>query len=555
MNFQFDIWKMLAGVAIFLLGMSFIEKSLKQIAGRSFKLFLKKQTSHKLRAIGGGAVVTALLQSSSIVNLMILAFVGSGVIQMQSALAVMLGSNIGTTLTSWIVATAGFQLNVESFALPVTGVAGLTMMLTNKQSRLYNFSQFLFGFSFLFVGLNYMKDAVEGLVKEVDLSQFNQYPLFVFLLIGIAVTSLIQSSSATMAIILSALYVNAIGLLPAMAIALGSEIGTTVKLLIASSGGIPAKKRVALGNFLINSITSVLLFFVLRPVHLFITGTTVVNDPVIAIVIFQTFVNLFGIILFYPFLGVFGKFLEKRFTGEKDETLFIHKVKLSEPELAMAAMEKETTGFIYIVAQFNLQVFNLQNDITAKEYTHTSYLKMNTTEKYEYIKHVHGEILAFYVHLQTGDWQEADMKHLNRLVSAVRNGMYAAKNMKDAMHDVELLRNSSNDSKFSVYRETGEKTKLFYEKLLPLLIQKDGAPLFNNLAAMYKEVIQSYTEGLNQLYKKHVLQNLSEIEISTVINYNRELYSSYKSILLAAKDTLLTEKEAEDFDELPGSIR
>ncbi len=546
---------MLAGVAIFLLGMSFIEKSLKQIAGRSFKLFLKKQTSHKLRAIGGGAVVTALLQSSSIVNLMILAFVGSGVIQMQNALAVMLGSNIGTTLTSWIVATAGFQLNIESFALPVTGVAGLTMMLTNKQSRLYNFSQFMFGFSFLFVGLNYMKDAVEGLVKEVDLSQFNQYPLIVFLLIGIAVTSLIQSSSATMAIILSALYVNAIGLLPAMAIALGSEIGTTVKLLIASSGGLPAKKRVALGNFLINSITSLILFFVLKPVHLFITASTAVNNPAIAIVTFQTFVNLFGILLFFPFLGVFGRFLEKRFTTEKDETLFIHKVRLSEPELAIAALEKETTGFIYIITQFTLQVFTLQNDITAREYTYKAFLKMNMAEKYEYIKHVHGEILAFCVHLQTADWQETDIKHLNRLISSVRNGMYAAKNMKDVMQDVELLRNSSNDSKFSVYLETSEKTKLFYDKLLPLLVQKDGVPLFKNLSAMYKEVIRNYTDSLNQLYKKHVLQKLTETEISTIINYNRELYSSYKSILLAAKDSLLTEKEAEEFDELPGNIR
>ncbi|MBK8090367.1 MAG: hypothetical protein IPK31_22130 [Chitinophagaceae bacterium] len=176
--------------------------------------------------------------------------------------------------------------------------------------------------------------------------------------------------------------------------------------------------------------------------------------------------------------------------------------------------------------------------------------------KYEYIKHVHGEIYsAFYVHLQTADWQEADIKHLNRLVSAVRNGMYAAKNMKDAMHDVELLRNSSNDIKFSVFRETSEKTKLFYEELLALLLQKDGMPLFNKLAALYKEVIQRYTEELNQLYKKHVLQNLSETEISTIINYNRELYSSYKSIILAAKDVLLTENEAESFDELPGSIR
>lgn len=555
MKLQLDIWQMLAGVAIFLLGMNFIENSLRQIAGRSFKLFLKKQTSHKLRAVGGGAIVTALLQSSSVVNLMLLAFVGSGVIQMQNALAVMLGSNIGTTLTSWIIATAGFQFNIESFALPVTGIAGLIMMLSKKQSRLFHFSQFFLGFSFLFVGLGYMKEAVEGLVKEVDLSQFNRYPLFVFLLIGMAVTSLIQSSSATMAIILSALYVNAIDLLPAMAIALGSEIGTTVKLLLASSGGLAAKKRVALGNFLINGITSLLLLFILKPVHLFLTGPVGITDPVIAIVSFQTFINLFGILLFFPFLGVFGKFLEKRFTKEKDETLFIHKVKVSEPELSITALEKETTGFIYLVAQFNLHAFQIDNDLTAEEYLHRSFRKMGITEKYEYIKHVHGEILAYYVQLQTESWQKEDIKRLNRLISSVRNGMYAAKSMKDALLDVELLRNSSNDSKFSFYRTTSNKTRLFYEKLLALLTRKNSIPLFNELAAMHKEIVYSYTQELSHFYKQHILQNLSETEISTIINYNRELYTSYKSILLSVKDALLSEKEAEYFDELPGFIR
>jgi phosphate:Na+ symporter len=133
--------------------------------------------------------------------------------------------------------------------------------------------------------------------------------------------------------------------------------------------------------------------------------------------------------------------------------------------------------------------------------------------------------------------------------------MYSAKSMKDALHDAELLRNSSNDSKFSIYQETSEKTRQFYKKLLPLLIEKDGMPLFNSLAAMYKEIVQSYTQELSHLYKKHVLQHFSETEISTIINYNRELYTSFKSILLAAKDALLSEKEAEYFDDLPGFIR
>ena len=118
-----------------MLGMNFLEEGLHNLAGRPFKLFLKKQTSHKLRAIAGGAIVTGLLQSSSIVNLIVLAFVGAGVIQMQNALAVILGANLGSTFCSWIIATVGFEFNIESFALPIAGISGIAMLLTNKESR------------------------------------------------------------------------------------------------------------------------------------------------------------------------------------------------------------------------------------------------------------------------------------------------------------------------------------------------------------------------------------------------------------------------------------
>ena len=205
MELSFDIWKILAGIAIFLLGMNMLEEALQFLAGRPFKLFLRKHTQHKLKAIGAGAVVTALLQSSSIVNLMLLAFVGSGIIQMQNGLAMMLGSNIGTTFTSWIVATVGFEFNIERFALPVTGVAGIAMVLLNKHSKWFQLSKFFFGFSFLFVGLNFMKTAVEAMVQQTDLSRFNEYPVILFLLIGLLITTLIQSSSATIALVLAAL--------------------------------------------------------------------------------------------------------------------------------------------------------------------------------------------------------------------------------------------------------------------------------------------------------------------------------------------------------------
>jgi phosphate:Na+ symporter len=112
-----DIWRMLAGVAFFLLAMGFMEDGLRQLAGRKFKLFLKKQTHHKIKAIGGGAVVSALLQSSSVVNLLVLSMVGASVLKMENALALMLGSNLGTTCNSWLMAALGFNFNPDAVAL------------------------------------------------------------------------------------------------------------------------------------------------------------------------------------------------------------------------------------------------------------------------------------------------------------------------------------------------------------------------------------------------------------------------------------------------------
>lgn len=551
MEGSFDIWKILAGVAVFLLGMNLLEEALQQLAGRPFKLFLRKHTQHKLKAIGAGAVVTALLQSSSIVNLMLLAFVGSGIIQMQNGLAMMLGSNIGTTFTSWIVATVGFEFNIESFALPATGVAGITMVLFNKHSKWYQVSKFFFGFSFLFVGLNFMKTAVESMVQQTDLSRFNEYPVLLFLLIGILITALIQASSATIALVLAALYANAIELEPAMAIVLGAEVGTTIKLLLASGKGIPAKKQVALGNFLMNLIISLLLVFLLPPFAQFINNTLGVTNHVMALVVFQTLVNIISIVLFYPFLNPFGKFLAGRYTKNSDETMFIHKIKPAETELALQAMQKETAHFLQLILAYAKHIFELKPE----QKNGNEFYKKTPEEKYEFIKHLHGDILTFYVKMQSNQMQPEEPARFQLYMSSVRNGMYAAKSLKDAWMDALLLKNSSNDKKFAYYEETRHRTAHFIAIISELLSTTDKEAIAEPLIALHRTIVKGYTEELSHLYKQGTIEQLSETEVSTIINYNRELYTAFKSLILAAKDLLLTEAEAASFDELPGFIR
>lgn len=532
-----------------------MEDSLRSLAGRKFKLFLKNNTTNKAKGIAGGAIVTGLLQSSSIVNLLVLSMVGAGVVKMENALALMLGSNLGTTLNSWILVTLGFNYNIESIILPVAGITGIGMAFISNQSRGYLWLKFIFSLAFLFIALGYIKTGMESYVQQTDLSFFNRYPLLVFVLLGVLLTAIVQSSSATIALTLSALNASAITLLVATAIALGSEIGTTLKLFIASAKGISVKKRVALGNFLFNLITVVSMFFLLRPVNYFMTEIIQLDDHLIALVFFQSFVNLFCIILFYPFLTLFGKFLLKRYQDNDNAGFLISKDQVNEPELAMMALEKATNRFITNAFDYNLDSFHLADEITNKSALYKKYSGKTLLEKYDRLKHAHGEIHGFSLRLQNSTLELPTTERLNQLIAANRNIMYAAKNIRDAQTDIEQMRNSSNDIKYNFYKQSKEKVAHFYRQIQHILNNETEAMHFESLTTLHHAITSGYAETLQLLYKESLAKNVSETEISTLINFNRELYTSFKSVLFGLKDYLLTTKDADYFDNLPGFIR
>jgi phosphate:Na+ symporter len=549
-----DIWKMLTGIAIFLLGIKFLEESLQELAGRPFKLFLKKQTQNKVKAIGGGAVVTAVLQSSSVVNLMVLAFVGAGIIHMQNALAIILGANLGSTVSNWLIVLVGFKVNIENFALPITGLAGLGYVLFNKDTRLYNWCRFLLGFSFLFVGLGYIRTGMEETVKHVDLSQYQDSHVLIFVLVGFIVTTIVQASSATMALTLSALYAGAINLYDAMAITLGSEVGTTIKLFIASIKGSPVKKRVALGNFLINIITGSLVFVFLSPVNRLITEVIGIKDSLIALVFFQSLINILGIIIFYPLLNIMGRFLEMRFRSSDDETMFIHKVDTKEPSMALYAMEEENRHFIAGVCNYILDCFGFEDKLEKEMKLNKKFSDHNLSNKYEHIKFLYGEIHSYYIRLRETMGKKDDSEKADRMMSSARNTMYAAKSFKDALPDKEQLHNSSNETKYAFYKQTKEEVKKFCEAVQKLLTREKHDSI-KDVVDVYQSVTGGYTETLQHLYKEGTAKHLNETEITTLLNFNREVFTGFKSLFFGIKDLLFDREQSKQLDELPGFIR
>jgi phosphate:Na+ symporter len=185
-------------------------------------------------------------------------------------------------------------------------------------------------------------------------------------LIGFVLTALIQTSAATVVIVLSALYAHILPIETAVAVVLGAELGTTIKIVIGSIGGIAAKKRVAFGNILFNIITSLFGFVFLVPIISLFNNVLGLHDPIFILVAFQTLINIVGVVLFYFFLDGFARFLEKRFVSDtQSATYFIQNLNSEMLSNSIELMEKEVGLFIYRVIQLNKEVFQIKHEEAA----------------------------------------------------------------------------------------------------------------------------------------------------------------------------------------------
>ncbi len=556
MNILTLIFKLAAGIGLFLFAMYLLEESLKNLSGRNFKLFLQRTTKNKIGAVTGGAAVTAVLQSSSMVSLMVLAFVGAGVFTMKNAMAIILGANLGTTIDSWLVATLGFKVDIEVVAYPTVFLGGLLLILFGNRKTMKFIAYFLLGFGLLFIGLSFMKMAMESQVKVFDFSKYAEMSLVVFLFIGFIITSLVQSSSVTMALTLSALHAGAITFPAAAAIVLGSETGTTIKILVGSLGGNASKKRVALGNLFFNIFLTVLAFALMKPTLFMITDIFGIKDPLIGLVTFSTLVNLVSIIIFLPFLESFAKFLE-RFYKDTDGSAaaFIGNADTNEPETALDLFKWETEYFIHNSMLFNLALFDIntkplcEHSVFKTINEKRKYFSKTLEEKYEFLKQLQGELQSFYLSLRPKVKNDQNPA-LSQLISAVRSSMHAIKSMKDIGNNITNLRRSSTDIKFNLFTKQKGETEELYRQLNALMEQKTK-PDFEKLQGIFTSIQDNYSSALNNFYEDAQRGNIEHQDITTVINFNRELFTSHKAILISVKDFLLEEKEAQGFNETP----
>jgi phosphate:Na+ symporter len=555
MDLLVPIIKLAGGVGLFLFAMYLIEESLKNLSGRRFKLFLQRITKNSIGAVAGGAIVTGVLQSSSMVSLMVLAFVGAGVFTMKNALAIILGANLGTTLDSWVVALIGFKMNMEVLAYPAVFVGGLMLILFGKRKTIKYLSMFLLGFGLLFIGLSFMKTAMEAQVQTFDFKAYAHMSLAVFLLIGFVITLLVQSSSVTMALTLSALHSGAIEFPAATAIVLGSETGTTIKIILSAIGGNAAKKRVVLGNFIFNIVLTVLAFACLTPILNLITNVLNIKDPLIGLVTFSSLVNLLSVLIFLPLLQPFVQFLERFFKNtDAAFAAFIGHATTSEPETALDLYRRDVEYFMHNCMLLNLEQFDLDTSIME---AHDVFKALNDSrrfmsktkdDKYAFLRQFQGELQSFYLELRAKLEDEENVQ-LNQLVSVARSAMYAVKSITDITGDISNLSHSSKDIKYDFFVQQKNEIKVLYAKMYAVLQQKED-PSFETMQMLFNTIATSYSLALSSFYKEAQRSHIEDIDMTIALNVNRELFTANKAMLMAVKDFSLNEKEALRFNEL-----
>ncbi|MCP5513195.1 MAG: Na/Pi cotransporter family protein [Leptospiraceae bacterium] len=379
------------GIGIFILGMILLTDGLKNLAGESLKQGLKKLTGGVSSSIGSGFFMTAILQSSHATILTTIGFVSAGLLTFQQSIGLILGANLGTTSTGWIVSLIGFKMSMGKIVFPLIGIGALLKLLS--KGKLGEIGITIAGFSLLFLGIEFLQTSMKEVATVFNPSSIASDGILdkVYLVLsGLGMTIVMQSSSAALATTLSALNEGALNVKQACYMVIGQNIGTTLTAGIAAVGASVSAKRTATIHIVFNVVAAVVAFLILEPLLLglgILLDWLNLKDPVSNIAIFHTAFNLLGIIIFLPFTNRFSE-LVCRILPEKENSSnkYLDKVLYNSPTLALDTVERGVFEIfkksILVLSELlngSLSTENLkmQTDILRNELTES----LNFTEK------------------------------------------------------------------------------------------------------------------------------------------------------------------------------
>lgn len=530
---------LVTGLGIFLFGMMQLERGIQSLNSDWIKQWLKNNTGHRFNSVLTGTIVTAIVQSSSMISLIILAFASAGLIPLTNAIGVLLGANLGTTLSGWIVATLGFKLHLDAIALPAIGLGALLQVFAEQHKKWTAAGKLIFGLGLLLFGLSIMKEAVAVLPNEFNVERLKHLNAFSFLVLGTALTAVIQSSSATMMIALAALDTGMINLPGAAALVIGADLGTTSTTALGSIKGSVIKRQLALAHFSFNLVTNTLAFLILLPLLPVIMQWLTLSDPLYSLVAFHSCFNVFGLFLFVPLLTPFSRWIGTRFMADVPNQSALSAVPPTVTDAALAASHAHVKNMLAAALATNLRNLRIEqqlqlNALTANLLQSASPSGQPFENRYEHLKQQEGELLHYLARVQTQEMSQMAARQLTGLLDCARDAVYAVKTLKDIRQNLTALRHTSTPSLHQFNEQFQSYLKPFYRQLIALLVdQHPQNYVIEQLKglAQQNEVLHRELHEAIQAYSGEGV--VEPEQLSTLFNVNREIWHANNSLLAA----------------------
>ncbi|MBL4810762.1 MAG: Na/Pi cotransporter family protein [Rhodobacteraceae bacterium] len=463
-----DFQQIAAGVAIFLFGMLMLEDGFNQFSGGFLEQLLKRVTGSTFKSLSFGVLSTTIMQSSSLVSIIAISFLSAGLISLAAGVGIIFGANIGTTTGAWLVAGFGLKVKISAYAMPMLALG--IVLVFQRSKYLKGIGYVLAGLGFLFLGIHHMKEGFETFKDQFDLTRYAMtgfWGLVVYMLVGAAATVVMQSSHATMVLIITALASGQISYENALALAIGANIGTTITAIIGSMTANYQGKRLALAHLVFNLVTAGAALLLISPIRDAVDWISAgvgigAEDYALKLAVFHTIFNVLGVALMLPMMKRLIAFLERTIPDavpDVSQPLYIGAAVGGFPATIELALRKEVAHLHENAIELIVHALNLHRhelfaakDIEAYVAASRETFDIDVDLAYEQrIKVLYSKILEFMTTSLTGDMSESTVKTLHHL-------RRSAEEMVRAVKEVKHLR--ANTSHFTG-AEHGEITRLY----------------------------------------------------------------------------------------------
>ncbi len=555
-----DFKTIAAGVAIFLFGMLALEEGFKAFTGGVLERLLRRTTDRLWKSLAFGVVSTTLMQSSSLVSVITISFLSAGLLGLAAGIGIIFGANLGTTTGAWLVAGFGLKVNIAAYAMPML-VFGVIMVFQNSKT-LKGFGYILAGMGFLFLGIAYMKDGFDAFKETLDLSQFalpGLLGLLVYTLVGIAATVIMQSSHATLVITITALAAGQVTYENALALAIGSNVGTTITAILGALSANVEGKRLAGAHLIFNVVTGTIAIVLIKPFAASVDTISAAigiaaDDYTLKLAVFHTLFNLTGIIVMLPLIGRLVTLLERSLKAKAkhiSEPRHLNDSARAFPDAAVEAVRKET---VHIYE-------NSRDIIAAGLYLHPADLASEAALEERIAKTVHGsptDIQAAYetrvkplynaviefISQSASGWDQRQMGDLHWLRNANRHLVEAIKGTKHLQKNLAVYVRSDNPHIRDEYNRLRLQiaTVMYHLEQVRSGEDADVAILaLDGIQANLEEGDEAYTDRLYGLIREHRITPQMGTSLMNDVGYAHDIQRD----LLAMAQTLFAGPEHE----------